>query len=515
MYVNIPNWLWNILNFRVSGNDILNGDHKTEEGKVSNQASCHIPFARGMPDDTVKLPYSGIKPEMFERILKFLYTGQIEIPQDKFEQVEKFSKEYEIQSLIDICRVYNEKQDEIDDAEIEEPVTVVVESNDTNCHLKEVNMSPKKFKCLDCHKAFNNSSSLSEHYALFRHGQLDEIPPCKDCGVSFSTKENEADHICKNILNTVNPDEISDTCSYCAMKCENLSMLREHEKSHHCQKCNRVFNSIEYCAFHTCEPRSKRISYECVECKKVYTSKQCFTNHRKVHTADDSLTCQFCGKKFLHRLPLKKHILTHTEAGNLKHSCNVCGEEFRLKVKLYNHCIKFSHMLDEVPYKCQTCGSVFSNDRDLNNHFRTHTAAKPFQCGECDKTYSSKLGLKLHINSHHLKKATHKCSKCGRKFAQSSHLHDHMRTHSSEKRHVCSFCGLAVASKINLKRHESKHTGDRSLICRVCHKTFAVRHDLRRHMRSHEPVSSSEGSNIEEIIQDMVYSRSNGDMDTT
>ncbi|XP_029284285.1 gastrula zinc finger protein xFG20-1-like [Cottoperca gobio] len=115
-------------------------------------------------------------------------------------------------------------------------------------------------------------------------------------------------------------------------------------------------------------------------------------------------SCSECGRGFIHKRSMKRHILSHT---------------------------------GEKPYSCSECGKIFGRKSHLNRHMLTHGGEKPFSCPQCGKLF----GRKTHLNRHmliHIGEKRFSCSVSKNYVAQSSHLHKHMRTHTEEKPSNCS-----------------------------------------------------------------------------
>ena len=79
-------------------------------------------------------------------------------------------------------------------------------------------------------------------------------------------------------------------------------------------------------------------------------------------------TCQFCGKVYVQRWQLKKHMMLHT---------------------------------GEKPYKCNICHKAYAEKRSINIHMRTHTGEKPFKCDVCGRAFSDKSNLRVHRKIFH------------------------------------------------------------------------------------------------------------------
>lgn len=80
-------------------------------------------------------------------------------------------------------------------------------------------------------------------------------------------------------------------------------------------------------------------------------------------------TCTFCGKIFVNRSELDKHLKIH--AGKKK------------------------------PYKCVVCKSAFQNRGNLQRHFLIHTGEKSFECPVCYKAFARKDHAISHMKRTH------------------------------------------------------------------------------------------------------------------
>ncbi|KAL8603303.1 hypothetical protein ACOMHN_053999 [Nucella lapillus] len=275
-------------------------------------------------------------------------------------------------------------------------------------------------------------------------------------------------------------------CTYCSKEFKKPSDLvrhiriHTHEKPYKCHQCYRAFAVKSTLTAHT-KTHSGVKDYRCDECNKLFSTQGSLKVHLRLHTGAKPFDCQHCEKKFRTSAHRKSHVMSHFRDPNnphprprrvLKRAARndllpdipmqepILITDTGLIQQLPKHAM-FPQYLGETgsgdrPYKCAYCHRGFKKSSHLKQHIRSHTGEKPFRCSQC-----------LHS------------------FVSSGVLKAHARTHSGVKNYKCLVCDTAFTTNGSLKRHMSTHSEVRPFMCPYCQKTFKTSVNCKKHMKTH------------------------------
>ncbi|XP_014356299.2 gastrula zinc finger protein XlCGF46.1 [Papilio machaon] len=199
-----------------------------------------------------------------------------------------------------------------------------------------------RFLCPKCGKRFHTANGLRQH--LLSHKEIPQFK-CGFCNKTYRSRQSLKGHF--RVAHSSN--QKSFVCVTCDKKFSAKSSLMKHIKIH---------NGIK--------------EYPCPDCPKTYTRASYLRVHSLVHTGQERprpFKCKFneCGRSFPTKQSLKVHI-AHTHSSERPYKCDICSKGFPTSSGLKVH--KESH--SNVDTSCEICGKKFINKRVLQKHMKVH-----------------------------------------------------------------------------------------------------------------------------------------------
>ena len=133
---------------------------------------------------------------------------------------------------------------------------------------------------------------------------------------------------------------------------------------------------------------------------------------------------------------------------------------------------------DKIQFKCDSCGKVFRDSNELNNHISTHQYDL-FRCMRCFKVCRSQFSFEKHMETHTGTEI--RCKVCDKRFDLKTSLINHMQMHSDDKVR-CETCGKTFQYHQNAIEHiRYAHHDTKTVPCPVCGKFYQTPTNMRSH----------------------------------
>lgn len=430
---------------------------------------------------------SGITQWQLSNILKFIYSGEVTLEHDNYDEIFRVLQNFALEELIQnsehflgyslLCNDENFYIKQKNEEEVENNCTLPV--NEKQCNKKPVQMfdNQKEGKNSLCAENSSIPEPSENHVEENKNLELEVRQENRDEGI-LETKNDKKE----NFMH----------CSFCDEKFSNYPPFSKHVQQNHskhfedfinthkttiCNYCSKTFFTKSQKQDHILrvhkikkkdQPKEIQLKIHCKICEKEFSSrrKSQLKKHMKKHEEFKSMAvaekentlCSLCGGNFVSMTALrmhdrKMHRQVNVQDRKLK-SCPKCEEVLESGAEIRYHMFK-KH--NKGALFCDICGYKAPVKSRLKRHKRLkHGNNSALPCEHCGKIFKNDLYLTRHISVQHTKNTKHKCIICEKTFHDNSNLNNHMNVHTGLKPYKCLYCETQFQNKSNRLAHMKK-----------------------------------------------------------
>ncbi|XP_069808256.1 zinc finger protein 335 isoform X2 [Dendropsophus ebraccatus] len=232
----------------------------------------------------------------------------------------------------------------------------------------------------------------------------------------------------------------------------------------------------------------------CRVCGSRFLTQEDYSFHVNSHDSNDPqmFRCQQCNYQCRRWSSLKEHMFNHQ--GNKPHKCDQCNYTSVYKKDVIRHSAvhqqernkKCLNIAKNITYPCPVCSRVYTMQKRLTQHMKTHSTEKPHMCDKCGKAFKKRYTFKNHLltHLHCVEENRYKCEFCEYMCDDRKQLLNHQLTHMNDKPFKCNQCKYHTFRQDFLLTHQAtKHLAGKPFACDYCHFTTKHKKNLRLHIK--------------------------------
>ncbi|KAJ8254803.1 hypothetical protein GJAV_G00197510, partial [Gymnothorax javanicus] len=210
----------------------------------------------------------------------------------------------------------------------------------------------------------------------------------------------------------------------------------------------------------------------CGVCHRLFSSASSLTVHMRLHRGGRALSCQHCGKPFIHNKRLQSHEAVCRHASPALHAPTK----------------------QEPPEDVE--GSEQGGGQEVQPEQGHTEPGRPLKKGRhfAGRHHRPFPRADLLTEDDHFVKVVdghiiYFCTVCERSYMTLSSLKRHSNVHSWRRKYPCHFCDKVFALAEYRTKHEVWHTGERRYQCIFCWEAFATYYNLKTHQKAFHGIS--------------------------
>ncbi|XP_075702991.1 zinc finger protein 335 isoform X2 [Rhinoderma darwinii] len=232
----------------------------------------------------------------------------------------------------------------------------------------------------------------------------------------------------------------------------------------------------------------------CRVCGSRFLTQEDYSFHVNSHDSNDPqmFRCQQCSYQCRRWSSLKEHMFNHQ--GNKPHKCDQCNYTSVYKKDVIRHSAVHQQerknnslmITKTITYPCPVCNRVYTMQKRLTQHMKTHSTEKPHMCDKCGKAFKKRYTFKNHLltHLHCVEENRYKCEFCEYMCEDRKQLLNHQLTHMNDKPFKCNQCKYHTFRQDFLLTHQAtKHSAGKPFACEYCHFTTKHKKNLRLHIK--------------------------------
>ncbi|XP_061388714.1 zinc finger protein 816-like [Musca vetustissima] len=222
------------------------------------------------------------------------------------------------------------------------------------------------------------------------------------------------------------------------------------------------------------------------------------SRHDERSGTEQRYPCHVCGKSYLRKGHLKRHINNECIGIAPKYVCDRCPSRYKRSEDLRRHLLKAHNVVRAGPYRSRTIDDYMDDISTAAGYYEHNRSSLSSGPGlSIANVTSSSMERPLYVNDFEAAPqfSNHNSISASKQLSQHPTHQPHQRIHFDQMlaylppfdgRYPCMTCGRSYLRRGHLKRHITKECigVERQFKCKLCSMSYKRNDCLRRHMIS-------------------------------